>query len=53
MTDTEILDFCEEHNIEISFRVEKDTGNHHLRIRRGAWQYETVIAKEQIERSKV
>lgn len=52
MTDTEILDFCEEHNIEISFGVEKDTGNRHLRIRRGAWKYDTFIAKEQIECAK-
>ena len=52
MTDSEILDFCEEHDIEVSFRFEKDINGCHLRIRRGAWQYATIITHEQIEGAK-
>ena len=43
MTDSEILDFCEEHDIEVSFRFEKEINGCHLRIRRGAWQYATIM----------
>ena len=53
MTDTEIFDFCEEHDIEVSFRFEKEINGCHLRIRRGAWQYATIITREQIECTKV
>ena len=32
MTDSEILDFCEEHDIEVSFRFEKEINGCHLRL---------------------
>ena len=52
MTDSDILDFCEQHNVEVCFRFEKETNGCHLRIRRGAWQYTMVITPEQIKASK-
>ena len=52
MTDSEILDFCEQHDVEVSFRFEKETNGYHLRIRRGNWQYNAVITREQIEGTK-
>lgn len=52
MTDTELLDFCEQNDIEITFRFEKETHGYYLKIRREYWQYSCVITSCQIERSK-
>lgn len=52
MTDSEILDFCEQHDVEVSFRFEKETNGYHLRMRRGNWQHNVVVTREQIEVTK-
>ena len=52
MTGSEILNFCEEHDVEVSFRFEKEANKYHLRIRRGNWQYNAVVTREQIEGAK-
>ena len=43
MTDTEILDFCEENDVEVSFNFEKLTEGYRIRIRRGYFQYCTFV----------
>lgn len=52
MTDGDILDFCKQHNVEVCFSFQKETNGCHLRIRRGAWQCNMIIAPEQIKRTK-
>ena len=52
MTDTEILDFCEENDVEVSFNFEKLTEGYRIRIRRGYFQYCTFVTRDQIESSK-
>jgi len=52
MTDTEILDFCEENDVEVSFSFDKLSGGYLIRIRRGYFQYCTLVTRDQIEISK-
>lgn len=52
MTDTEILDFCEENDVEVSFNFEKLTEGYRIRIRRGCFQYCTFVTRDQIEATK-
>ena len=52
MTDTELLDFCEHNDVEITFSFEKEAHGYYLKIRRGYWQYSCVITSDQIEMFK-
>lgn len=48
MTDEEILNFCKEHDAEVSFSYEKKTGRYFVRMRKGFWQFLSVIMPVQI-----
>lgn len=48
MTDEEILNFCKEHDVEISFSYEKKSGRYLVRMRKDFWQFLSVIMPVQI-----
>lgn len=52
MTDKELLDFCKNHNVELSFCFETQSNIYHLRMRRGMFQINDILSVEKIQTAK-
>lgn len=52
MSDKELLNFCKEHNVELSFRFEAQSNSYHLRMRRGMFQINDILSVQKIQTVK-
>lgn len=52
MSDEELLDFCKDHNVEISFSFDPLANGYHLRMMRGMFQINDILSIDLIHTSK-
>lgn len=52
MTDKELLAFCEQRNVELSVKYDKDAHGYHLRMQRGWLQINYIFSLECIDTAK-
>lgn len=52
MTDKELLEFCKDHDVELSIRYDDDRNCYHLKLRKDSWWIEHILSTICIDDTK-